>query len=168
MEIVLESIEDVRSFIKRSNSRLGKLNSNSKVTISAKLLSTVLNEYEDLISDLERNLKVLDCKLDAEHKNLVEEWIEENIDCEINEGSDESEEEIRKNCIETVEKELTILKAEKNLAYVNMAGRNYNFLYRVYDIYFLEPDEIIKKVEKDLAELEVPANTVEEEPVESN
>lgn len=166
MEIKLETIEDVEFF---KNNWTGIYNhkgalepvKEAEVIISAKLLAVVINEYEALVGDAEANYYRLSNELYVKNTNLIEEWIESNI--ELNE--DKTEEEIRKNCLNTVRKELANLKSEKDLDSVDLI--KYNFLYMTQDCFNLEPEAIIEKIEKDLAELEVPVNDVGEEPVKA-
>lgn len=159
MKIILESEKDLNKFLHR-NRQIGR----TEVIIDGKLLTEVIEGYKRRIENLESEKYVVT-------NNLVTNWILENIET-INYGETEEtktpEAEIRKSCIDSIKKELSNLKAEADLSSVNMADRKYNFLFMVKDCYNLEPEAIIKKVEKDLAEIEVPVNAVEEGTVETN
>jgi len=160
MEMNLETIQDIRFFrnnwktIYRNNKALDNI-TNAKVVISAKLLSDFFIEEERFKDEILTELGLL-------KYNFVEEWIEENIEF----IEDKSEEEIRKGCLKTVKEELANLKSEKDLNSVNLT--KYKFLYMIHDCYKLEPEAIIEKIEKDLAEIEtVPVNAVEEVELEA-
>lgn len=136
MKIVLESEKDLNKFI---NSRqLG----NTEVIINGKLLIKVISGYKQEIEKLKSEKYI-------HTTNLVEDWIGENIEA----IEDKSEEDIRRNCLKAVKEELDKLKAESDFPYdVNLIP--YNFLYMLSDVYNLTPEAIVKKVEKDLAEIE--------------
>lgn len=167
MEIKLKTIDDLKLFrrIWRTVNRNDKdlyFKSDAKVVVSANLLSNLFIQDEMINNRIISQLQGLVVNTTFESKNFVEEWIKEQIQFFKDE---KSEEEIRKDCLATVKKELTQLKSEEDLNTVNMADMNYNFLYRIYDCYPLEPEDIINKIEKDLAEFEVPVNA-DEEPIE--
>lgn len=159
MEMNLETIQDIRFFrnnwktIYRNHKALDNI-TNAKVVISAKLLSDFFIEEERFKDEILTELGIL-------KYNFIEEWIKDAVEM----AEDKSEEEIRKICLKEVKEELAKLKAEKDLSSVDIIP--YNFLYMISESYDLTLEEIVDKVEKDLAEIEaVPVNAVEEGVVE--
>ena len=156
MEINLETIQDIRLFkndwskFYKNNQALDNVNT-AKVVISAKLLSDYLTEEESKLEKAYAELNVL-------KYNLVASWLEDNLEV----IEDESEEEIRKNCLKSVKEELANLKSDLANNTLEITNSKYNFVYMVYDCYNLKPEAIVKKIEKDLSEFEVPVNEVEE------
>lgn len=160
MEMNLETIQDIRFFrnnwktIYRNHKALDNI-TNAKVVISAKLLSDFFIEEERFKDKILTELGLL-------KYNFVEEWIKDAVEM----AEDKSEEEIRKICLKEVKEELAKLKAEEDLTSVDYI--HYNFVYMLYETYGLEPEAIIEKIEKDLAEIEtVPVNAVEEVELEA-
>ena len=147
MEINLETEKDFITFVTSGKTLLEELEPNSKVTINPELLATVVNDYERKIKGYENRIDILRNHLEFEKFNSVVTWID--IQTDIIE--DESEEEIRKNCLKSIKEELSKLKSEKDLTSVNWS--NYNFL-DMLNAYDFEPEAIIDKVERDLAEIE--------------
>ena len=154
MDINLETEKDFITFVTSGKTLLEELEPNSKVTIKAELLTTVVNDHEALIDRYERKIKgyesrirSLNNKLKLESINLVEETIEEVI-----ETSDDSEADIEKSVVKLYKEELANLKAEKDLSSVDFD--QYIYLWTIHESYNLEPEAIIDKVERDLAEIE--------------
>ena len=149
MKIILESEKDLNKFV--AARQLG----NTEVIIDGKLLVKVISGYKKEIGKLESELYV-------NTNNLVEDWIQTNIYAITEHEEDITEAEIRTSTIEDVKRELSIFKTEKSLSSINKM--NYNFIIFLMDS--LKPsatkEEIISKIEKDLSEIEVPVNAVEE------
>ena len=168
MKLFLGNPEDVKSFMKRRKSILREIKSNSEVIIPTKVLVAVFNDFEDLIKDYENKISHFESKLNFESTNCVKEWIEEQVDYFTNYSEeDKPTYEIRKEALATVKEELANLKSEYMLKSFNITDKKYNFIFMVYDCYKLEPEAIIDKVEKDLAEFVLPVNAVDEVEVES-
>ena len=149
MKLRLETVEDVKFFIKNRKQIL-RVNSDSEVTITTNLLNIVVNDFEESIQDLNRIIRTLRTNLAVESENLIENWIDESIDI----MEDKPEEEIRKTCLEGVKEELANLKSEEDLDLVDLRDIKYNYCSMLSDCYYLTPEEIIEKIEKDLAEIE--------------
>ena len=148
MKIILESEKDLNKFV--ATRQLG----NTEVIIDGKLLVKVISGYNKEIGKLETEKYV-------QSNNLVENHIQEAIEIRIEYGKEDiTEAEIKEEVIEDVKEELAKLKAEEDLTSVDLIP--YNFVYMLYDAFDLEPEAIIRKIEKDLSEIEVPVNAVEE------
>ena len=91
---------------------------------------------------VESSNEIFKSKLLAQKKldvNLIEVWVE-NLP-----------EDAKKEHIDFVKKELSYFKTEENFSDV---AHEYNFIATLYFDYDYKPEEIISKVEKDLAEIE--------------
>lgn len=142
MKIILESEKDLNRFIKARDL------TNKEVIIDGKVLVKVISGYKKEISDLKTELSV-------NTNNLVKNWINENIEILSDVNSiDKSDAEIKKEVIDSVKEELEMLKSEADFPDVDFYSKHYNFFRMLSDGYNLTSEEVIKKVEKDLAELE--------------
>ena len=154
MKILLESEEDVIEF---GATFRPKVFDKTEVVINATDLKAVMLYYERKISKLSKMIFV-------ETTNLIEEWIKEAIDVKTVDEDSVNKTDIKKTVIQNVKKELDRFKAEDDLTSVNYFS--YYYIGMLYKLYDLEAEEIIEKIEKDLAEIEVPVNAVEEGVVE--
>lgn len=155
MKIFLESGKELINF---SKSFKNVVFDNTEVVTNANALITVVDIYERRIDNLTNENNILST-------NFVKGWIDFNIDVAYdNEENPKPKSEIKKDVIDSIKVELTNFKAEKD--YNSIDWGNYNFIGMVLD-YGVKFEDIVDKVEKDLAEIEaVPVNTVEEKAVE--
>ena len=153
MKIILESEKDVNKFIESFEN--GVFNETEVVINPNDLISVIIN-YKEEISELKTKYSILTT-------NFVKEWIEFNL--EVNEERESTDKktkaEVIKSTIDSVKEELAKLKAEDNIYNIDLTSPDYNFTYMLYD-YGVKPEAIVDKLEKDLAEIDLPVNAVEE------
>lgn len=147
MKIVIETKEELKKL-----NRL-RLFSTTDAVINANLLLEVIKDYEKRISTLKSEKYFLT-------NNFIEDWIDEAIEVNIENGNNLTDSEVKQIVITDVKEELAKFKAEDN--YSTEVLINYEYPFRLNNYISLTPFEIIEKLEKDLAKFEVPEGAVEE------
>lgn len=155
MKIVLQNGAEVIKFTETFKN--GVFTDKTEVVINANDLLSVINDYERRIDNLRNENSILST-------NFVKEWIDFTIDVVYdNEENPKPESEIKKDVIDSIKVELTNFKAENDYNSINLG--KYKFIDMILD-YGINFEDVVEKVEKDLAEIGVPVNAVEERAVE--